>query len=274
MPALELISRPGVLFARAQIGKQEEIQSHRAQYVVGNISLDRGVSQTHSIVLAINTYTDNLWKELQVSRYHWSTHLNHLNLMAKQIKTNEAIRVTLTYKEYGRASGGGFVARLGTCSRQIGLTSKQPWREREQMNEIAGVIQYQIWDVAGQGSLLPPGAFDNGKLGGSSRFGFEWMERIWHIGDSCPSSRHESLDLCWRTGLVLQQRLQAEGHLTNSCADGYPAMKPRKQGEWDLKPDASSHFHVFAYGEDAEHSCWPRSPLGGRLLEEPNLMGR
>lgn len=34
-----------------------------------------------------------------------------------------------------------------------------------------GMKRHQIGDVAGQGSLLPPGAFDNGKRGGSSRSG-------------------------------------------------------------------------------------------------------
>lgn len=57
-------------------------------------------------------------------------------MVAKQIKTNEAIRVILTYKENGRASGGGFVARLGTCLAagcQQSLIPKQHWREKKQM---------------------------------------------------------------------------------------------------------------------------------------------
>jgi len=35
----------------------------------------------------------------------------------------------------------------------------------------AGMKQYQIWDVAGHRSLLPPGAFNNGIHGWSSRLG-------------------------------------------------------------------------------------------------------
>lgn len=42
--------------------------------------------------------------------------------------------------------------------------------ERTGTDELnAAMIQYQIWDVAQQCSLLPPGAFNNGKRGGSSR---------------------------------------------------------------------------------------------------------
>ena len=53
---------------RAQTGEQEEIQSSRAECMLGNISLEHAVSQPCSIVLTINTCTAKLWKELQVCK--------------------------------------------------------------------------------------------------------------------------------------------------------------------------------------------------------------
>lgn len=53
---------------RAQSGKQEEIQSPRAECVLGNISLEHAVSQPRRIELTINTCTENLQKELQVCK--------------------------------------------------------------------------------------------------------------------------------------------------------------------------------------------------------------
>lgn len=91
--------------------------------------------------------------------------------MAKQIKTNEAIRVILTYKENGRASGGGFIARLSTCCATC-CRQSQTVLERAGTDELeVGTIEYQIWDAVGQDALLPPGALNNGKHGGSSRLG-------------------------------------------------------------------------------------------------------
>lgn len=96
--------------------------------------------------------------------------------MAKQIRANEAIRVILTQEEDGRASGGGFIARPGTCPHRV-LPAEldfQTGLERTAADEVnAGMIQHQIWDVAGCGrsSLLPPGGFGNGKHGRRSRLG-------------------------------------------------------------------------------------------------------
>lgn len=53
---------------KAQSGKQEEIQSPRAECVLGNISLEHAVSQPRRIELTINTCTENLQKELQVCK--------------------------------------------------------------------------------------------------------------------------------------------------------------------------------------------------------------
>lgn len=70
--------------------------------------------------------------------------------MAKQIRTNEAVRVVLTEEEGRRASGGGFSARPGTCPPRVlpAQLGFQTGLERTGADVDAGMIQHQIWDVA------------------------------------------------------------------------------------------------------------------------------